>query len=172
MQRMILSFVAGCILGIGSSTLYAFDNNKVHRSINENSAQQSVLDQYVRDVIGFDNGLETYFAGIKIIEHLKDGGTAEDRLPRFFNHFHDPLEPWENAGLSWLPGIRSASCLIWAQNYAPLEEDTNQEEWFQARRSFYEALTTGSTEKYATTFKVLGRLMHLVSDMAVPAHVR
>jgi hypothetical protein len=58
------------------------------------------------------------------------------------------------------------------QAYAPLDEDTNQEEWFQARRSFYEALSTRSPEKYPSTFKVLGQLMHLISDMAVPAHAR
>jgi len=117
MQRIILSFVAGCILATEGTALYAFDNNKVHRSINENAAQQSELYQYVHDIIGFDNGLDTYFEGKKIIEHLKDGGTTEDRFTRPFKHFHDPLEPWEKAGLSWAPGLHSTSCLIWAQNY-------------------------------------------------------
>lgn len=151
---------------------YAFDNVILHPIINSAAAHQSSLDNYLKNIIGFSEGLTTGFPNQNALFFLADGGTTEDRFTRPFKHFHDPLEPWEKAGLSWAPGLHSTSCLIWAQNYSPLDNDTNQEEWFQARSSYYEALSTRSTESFAATFKTLGQLMHLVSDMAVPAHVR
>ncbi|NTV15680.1 MAG: hypothetical protein HGA96_17415 [Desulfobulbaceae bacterium] len=90
---------------------------------------------------------------------------------RVLNHFHDPVYPapsWSNAGY----GI-FYSALVWAQedNQSSSEYGTTYS-WVAARNSFYNALITGSESEYATTFRALGQVMHLVSDMAVPAHVR
>jgi hypothetical protein len=48
--------------------------------------------------------------------------------------------------------------------------------WDEARRSYYDALTaTNSSARdsaFADTFKAVGQVLHLIQDMAVPAHVR
>jgi hypothetical protein len=100
-------FVVELISG-SNTTTYAFDDKRVHPGINTKAAMQSSLDIYLKDVVGFPEGQDTTFADQTILTLIEEGGIAEDRLPRFFNHFHDPLEPWENAGLSWAPGIRPA----------------------------------------------------------------
>ena len=65
------------------------------------------------------------------------------------------------------------SALLWAQSNP---NSFNTVTWQQTRTHFYDALTSTSQEEiensFAKTFKNLGQLMHLVSDMAVPAHVR
>jgi hypothetical protein len=48
--------------------------------------------------------------------------------------------------------------------------------WDNARKYFYSALTSPGKaireDSYAKTFQAVGQVMHLLQDMAVPAHVR
>jgi hypothetical protein len=150
--------------------VFAYDEEYVHPAINENAALQSKL-EIVLDNLGFTEGLDKNFSGlgerISVKEWFKKGGTDEDDDPRYVEHFHIPLQPWENAGLwdSTLQVFKN-SCLIWAQRA------DNNYSWQEAREQYYLALTTGSEAHYADSFKTLGQIMHLVSDMAVPAHTR
>ncbi len=169
--------------------VYAFDNKKVHREINLNAVLQSGLvadpENYedpvsylVRD-LGMLNGLNEKFNDQQIWKWLQQGGKDEDDpWSRSFRHFHDPLKDWDNAGLtsSFLPSNLSA--IYWSQIPEP-EDDfdpRNDYSWPAARSYFYTALTASdsgiSEDNWAKTFKTLGYVMHLVSDMAVPAHVR
>jgi hypothetical protein len=56
--------------------------------------------------------------------------------------------------------------IYWAQS------SDNDYSWLLSRDYYYQALLTGSEEQYAKTFRSIGQVMHLVSDAAVPAHVR
>jgi len=107
----------------------------------------------------------------RVSRWLREGGKDEDEgapYPRVINHFHDPLQQWSHAGIFNV----GYSALIWAQDQSAPDNSPNLFTWKKARDNFYNALTTGSEQSYADTFLDLGHLMHLVSDMAVPAHVR
>lgn len=165
---------AGIIMAVSISPANAYEAKEVHPEINNSATRQSNLDQYLREVLGFKNGIDTEIEDKEIIWHFKSGGTAEDEdsLARPLTHFHDPLQPWASAGL-WKTTI---SALVWAQGHHADNEDAdigNVDGWEHARWAFYEALTHGNKpEMWAETFKNLGQVMHLNSDMAVPAHVR
>lgn len=155
-----------CIIFLSTTNCYSFDDKMVHPAINEASSQpeQSCLDEVLKE-IGFLDGINEFFRGTNGVDQevflwMSQGGKDEDADLRAFNHFHDPTKPWEDAGLF---GVANSS-LIWAQQ--------NDASWNVAREHYYLALTTGADEKYAATFVTLGQLMHLVSDKAVPAHVR
>ncbi|MBU1708679.1 MAG: hypothetical protein KKE17_01615 [Proteobacteria bacterium] len=178
-QIFILTFF---VCGVYSAGL-AYDEEKVHPQINISAAKQSLL--VTKDVlrqIGFEKGLnEELFSANEILtveRWIASGGTAED-VPyiQVLRHFHDPLQPWDNAGLlGELPvdidGWRRSS-LLQAQVKATNETQfPNHASWYWARNYYYEALTSGSESLFALTFKSLGQVMHLLSDTAVPAHVR
>jgi hypothetical protein len=104
----------------------------------------------------------------RIWQWIRDGGKEEDepewRCPM---HFHDPLSTnWDIAGLSIPPLGSFPSMIYWAQS------SDNDYSWLLSRDYYYQALLTGSEEQYAKTFRSIGQVMHLVSDAAVPAHVR
>ena len=69
---------------------------------------------------------------------------------------------------------RYTSMVFWAQTPIPDNdyELYNEYSWWSAKKSYQDALLTGSEKKYAHTFRSLGQLMHVVSDAAVPEHVR
>jgi hypothetical protein len=158
----VLSFIFGAFFVIVCpSVIWGFDNNDVHRKINKNAGEQSRLGEYLKSELYTSEGLDTKFGDKKVIQLLEVGGQVEDATPRPLNHFHDPLQPWESAGITG-----GSSALLWAQH------ESNEASWNKARQSYYQALITGAPEAYAATFTYLGQLMHLVSDMAVPAHVR
>jgi hypothetical protein len=148
------------------NNLFAYDDDNVHPAINENAAFQSSIDAVLNTQLGFPEGIETQLYDgvrqIKVWEWLRQGGTDEDDDPRYIEHFHDPLQSWISAGLFHT----NSSSVVWAQNPA------QQFSWQAARSAYYSAISTGSETNFAQTFLILGHLMHLISDMAVPAHVR
>ena len=130
-----------------------------------------------------------------ILDWIKAGSIVEDedgKIPKPWrprHHFHDPTR---NAGLDnltdhplwtgitylvgWVP--RGESALSWvtvgtSSQWVPLE---NVNTWDSARESFYDALTeqdkTWREGKLTATFLSLGKILHLLEDMGVPAHVR
>lgn len=180
MKRYIMVF--SCILLLSffllvlSNKSYAYDDKNVHPKINENAFKQSNF--YLGTLIE-SFGFNTVEKKLKVEELIKKGGKDEDGtldieilwIPldlvqgRYLRHFHDPLKPWGSAGLT-LTMPDSDSNLLWAQNP---DQDFS---WQNARILYYEALTTGNEQAFAGTFLTLGHLMHLIADMAVPAHVR
>lgn len=143
---------------------YSYDNQNMHPEINRNAAKQSMnLNSRLKD-LGFTLGVESVINKDKVWVWFRKGGKEEDepQLIRPANHFHDPLEPWESAG--WL--YVNNSSLLFAQDPIQLYS------WIRARNSYYDALKTGDESHYVATFETLGHIMHLISDTAVPAHVR
>jgi hypothetical protein len=109
---------------------------------------------------------------------------------RVMNHFFDPITL---AGLSVL-GVIGAPAPSWAMGVTPASafavpaEDTERGNHFtiyDAREAMYRALTGRSRDQspvafadverkryWATTFRALGDVVHLVQDMAQPQHTR
>ncbi len=104
---------------------------------------------------------------------------AED-IPatRVRHHFHNPLRPWAQSGLTF--GIKlGESSLLWNQELRQdgyLLAGTGSWSWQNARKQYLEALA-GSTKtqrekSFADLFRSLGQGTHLLQDATVPAHVR
>jgi len=115
----------------------------------------------------------------------------EDRfggVDRPLSHFYDPVN---NTGIS----LRGSPAPAWALGVAPsnmfadsMAEDTGRRNHFSvydARESMYRALTGRNVDNvivasdeaarrayWATTFRALGDLAHMIQDMAQPQHTR
>lgn len=150
----------------------AYDNTYTHKYINEKAVGKSDLDAVLTTSLDFNDGIREWIGKKQIWQWISDGGEEEDQPEwRCLRHFHDPLNAsWDNAGLLSL----YQSVIYWAQTPDPANSYglTNEYSWILAREYYYQALLTGSAEQYAKVFRTIGQLMHLVSDAAVPAHVR
>ncbi|MFA5352806.1 MAG: hypothetical protein WC291_01120 [Thermodesulfovibrionales bacterium] len=152
--------------------------------------------------IGFKEGLSEFLkwgsSERTVKKWLHEGAYREDEgnlwemkfnTARFNNHFHNPLRAavnWNIAGLDDYVSIPpffvfGESALLWAQDGIRQSDFRNSQSewdwsWQTIRMYFYRALTSVTDaerqEYFARTFRGLGHQMHLIQDMAVPAHVR
>lgn len=164
-----------------------------HETINERAAGISGTGSYLKNVLGLKDGLVTTFRRKSDDERtglrwILFGGGAEDlfdesewfgALYRSRNHFHNPLLTWDASGLrtfSLCPPfiVRGESSPRWAQNAD--QGQSGQAAWADARKAYFEALTLWAVvdrdDGWTRTLQVLGQQMHLVADLAVPAHTR
>ncbi|GKT07184.1 hypothetical protein [Desulforhabdus sp. TSK] len=178
-------FIFGLLIGIRAAS--AYDDEQAHPKINKLAVVNSNISTIVQNQLGMSGGVDTVLLqptltgiqAITVLELLELGGTKEDAETRYMNHFHDPLKPWEIAGL----GLHKSS-LLWAQEFLSgsgqgceptsdvYEADFNAYSWISAKNFYYQAIKTGSNALWAKTFRALGQVMHLLADSAVPAHVR
>lgn len=167
----MVKIIVFLLLICSSTNAFSYDKKQVHPAINETAAYQAnnLIDWlHSTGLIAPNDVLGKIILGRTVSEWFQQGGTDEDTPEsRALNHFHDPLESWEDAGLPF-----SHSALVWAQRGSADYPVPNRFSWRAARDYFYSALTTGQEAEYALTFRSIGQVMHLVSDMAVPAHVR
>ncbi len=179
-----------------------------HEAINEIIANQTInefsLNDYLMNHLGFVEGVGAELKGYsgkfkkdvkqRIWRWISEGGRTEDEPDgllrmdvnrgRSNNHFHNPLETWDRAGLD-SPYIilfptpitlhyTGESSVVWAQN--PNQDPGGNWSWHDARSYFYQALiATSKTQResqFVNTFRALGQLMHLIQDASVPLHVR
>jgi len=175
-RRVLLSvtLLGSILFGWAIDTLFAYDSNNVHPYINEEAVRTSLrFDAFLKS-IGYSKGVVDSIgihSSKKIFEYFRAGGSKEDEpLNRTFNHFHNPLRPWTAAGLG---GTRAPS-ISWVlhQNILGVKDRS----WAKARATFYEGLTLSRRDfremRLAYSFQALGQVMHLLSDVSVPAHVR
>jgi len=96
------SFLIGFALIIaGASTSIAYDQDTVHRNINENALVQSKTDDYLKNQLGFANGIEEIVKNQSIRVWIQEGGKLEDEpVCRTKFHFHDPVKPLDQASLT------------------------------------------------------------------------
>ena len=128
-----------------------------------------------------------------------DGSTYDLVSTRAYNHFHNPLKDWSNAGLdnSALAALNNyfysrdpVSAVLWgldqgAQDFS--QNTTGDWSWGKAKESYYIYLTgknyediimttteNGRNSFFADCFRSLGQTMHLLEDMSVPLplHIR
>jgi len=93
----------------------AWDNEKTHKDLSRIAAEKSVigLSSVYLDNLGFKYGLDEKFTWngkiLKTKEWIQDGAFYEDAgnwvnailaTARWKNHFHNPLKPWSEAGLT------------------------------------------------------------------------
>lgn len=169
MQRLLADmalclWISGCLL----APLAEGFEVQTHEVVNESAVKRSSLGALLNSQLGLADGIEHRIAGGRTVERwISLAGKWEDDGLRFLNHFHDPLKAWSKAGLG---GLSSAS-VIWAQS-----AEGNNWSWPRARSFFYQALTAASPADrdaaLADTFRSVGQVMHLVVDLAVPAHAR
>jgi len=166
-----------------------------HKAINEWILEHSVggfdFDQYTRQNLGIDGGMKVRslwyiylfdwltITGYKSPQELIAQGGIEEDEPfwRCRHHFHDPLQPWDQAGYHY-SGISGESSILWAQLEAGEQSSWNggNYSWYDARDYFYKALTGTDYEQrnkdLYKTFLAVGHLMHLIQDSSCPEHVR
>jgi hypothetical protein len=162
---------------------FALDQ-RTHRVINEIIVEGSYgqkIDTYLKENLIIPDGVRSSFNTKKVFELVGDGGYTEDisTIPyvRSFNHFHDPLKPWGQAGFSGpvaiLDPLPIRSSILWAQ---ATDQYFGDYSWINARDYFYKALIAQSnTERennFSYTFRAVGQVMHLIQDASVPAHTR
>lgn len=152
-------------LSLGTDS-HAWNAQITHSGLSETATEKSNLNLGVLSDLGLGN-MDEQVAGRSIKNWIAQGGVLEDKGIRFFNHFHNPLSAWEQAGLTDLVGGQSA--LLWAHQNADWS-------WSKVRGYFFDALKTTTPasreDLWAKTFEGVGHLIHLVQDMAVPAHTR
>jgi len=148
---------------------------ETHDAITARAVRTSAIDMILRNDIGISDGIEQASDGKTLAEWIRLGSIREDDLPRFLNHFHNPVRTWDAAGfrVPWpFLGVQLGfSSILW-------EQDTTRSgwSWWNARSFYLDALTrpqaAGRDERLARTFEALGHVVHLVQDAASPAHTR
>ena len=172
--RLTAIAVAYVVLGL-VATSNAYDTES-HRFFGQMAARRSALDSTVRTSLDLPEGQRMFLRNGALTLRIEDWvghGAREEDLPlrRVFNHFHNPLRPWRDAGLSI---ARGDSSVLWSQT--PSQSPGGTWTWAAARRAFLDALTLPAPDRrerrLADTFDTLGHLTHLVQDASVPAHTR
>ncbi len=170
------------------SNVWAF-NTDVHELLNGRAADVSSLDSYLKQNLGLTRGVVEPVNGEIVRRWIQIGGSAEDQffgiellgaLFRSINHFHNPLRTWDKAGLDAVTLLcpplvfKGEASVRWAQE--PNQGISGKAAWGDARQAFYQGLTLSSKSerdaKMAKMFQILGQQMHLIADLAVPAHTR
>ncbi|MFH7320186.1 hypothetical protein ACHHRT_06155 [Desulfurivibrio sp. D14AmB] len=200
MMNRIFSYSIAFFLCLPPSIALPFDDKKTHRELTvlaiEHSSLELFLDNQLALSGGYNSALKIGSTSRTATQWLREGAFLEDDPRcRASNHFHDPTKPWPEAMLTdstWYLNLRCGtsrySNLVWAtgmvdENQTPLHPPVNNDpninngrNWSVARDLFYHALTSSSQverEHYlAGTFLTLGHVLHLLQDMAVPAHTR
>jgi hypothetical protein len=170
-----LTVAGGCILAsVNSAAL----NTSTHALVNKAAAQHSLMDRIMRKHLYLQGGLAHVFGGKSALDWIAEGGIREDDAIRFLRHFHDPLQPWDTAGLDFF--VKFQSSIHWMQRPTTCDaatwRDGQDGTWGAARCSFFHALTQPSADDrelgWAHTLRALGQAMHLVVDASVPEHTR
>lgn len=190
---LLFILVLVVLVSFGFVNTWAWNDKRTHKDLSEKAAEHSVLSltsgNYLKS-LGFSKNIEEPFIlngkSKSVKEWIGEGGIKEDAgnifTAYYYNHFHNPLRIWSQAGLTTIyPSINGMSSLIWAQDTST----PNPWRWQKAREYYYIALTgkdfsglevASSKEKrdeyFAQTFKGLGHIIHLIEDAAQPAHVR
>ena len=147
----------------------------VHQKIADNAITASGVEQSLFNNMGIllnkDKFKDSSFFNMNAREWIEAGSDWEDNIVgtseelRFMNHFFDPKT---GSGLNF---VGAASSLVWGKDHG-----NNLFNWYRTRQHYHWALTapkkTDRDAAFARVFRALGQLIHLVHDLAVPAHVR
>lgn len=160
------------------------------------------IERFLKDYLGMPKGIDTLCGGNggrSVLDLVMQGATNEDAgwlwdtIPvRAAHHFYNPLKDeagglndFYNAGypnLYWawgeLNGEPLDNCVLTPLSYPwyYASSSCNAFSWRRTRELFYQALTSAHEEernqKFIYCYEALGRVLHLLQDVSVPAHVR
>jgi hypothetical protein len=180
-SKAILSAI--CFVGIFVGRLACALNEDTHELVNEAAIPRERLDRALRG-LGLRQGIDEPFQGFTATRWMRQGGRMEDDgsillgTARYLRHFHDPLQPWDSAGLKWPILGQHESSVRWMQRPGtqPKRCLAGDWSWQEARRYYLDALTCEDPDQrdqaWANLFRALGQVMHLVVDASVPEHTR
>ena len=201
-MKLSVFVISGLIPFFCSNTAGAFDNKSTHPEITKKAANVSVLkiNNCLNGYLGepFSKGLDSIVSDRTVLAWLQKGSSDEDPTIwpakcRASHHFHNPLLPWTQSQMTDTPfmdyicDVPRYSTVTWATGYAApppqgakitvaVSPSYKRESWDSARDSYQKALTSSANADrdtyFAKTFESLGHVLHLLQDMAVPAHVR
>jgi len=164
---LILS-VSGFLIWFVSSL--AYEPIPTHSALAEKSAR--LFNQYYQGNLSEEE-----------IQEIIQGAIKEDIPPRWINHFYDPTtgQGWTGERMGQLPaslvrqfaliGLSSAeavSTLNWVHNQKLQDRYLN----YQGNRTFEKAVYDYVQGNKKQAYRSLGHILHLIEDMAVPAHTR
>ena len=184
MTRMFL-LCAALVVSMEARIATAYEP-ETHREIAIQAAQpDGITDRVLKDDLDVKDGVKQVLLGQRLTlqELVGEGAFSEDSRLRYRNHFHNPLLPWDRAGLDLPLFPRFQSSVVWQQNR---DQDGffiggGNWSWQDARQRYLAALTglwlVENTREQrdlllADTFRTLGHLTHMVQDASVPAHSR
>ncbi len=162
--RLLLLIVCGA----ATSPVAGYEA-ETHRGISLKATSRSSVDLFLRESLGLPEGLLTAIDKNSLTDWVRAGSMHADDWTYFLNHFHNPLAAsWFEAGFPF-----GQSAILWGQN--PTQGYPSWS-WQNTRQYFLDALTsatkTDRDEALKSTFQGLGHLVHLIQDMASPAHTR
>jgi hypothetical protein len=180
-------FKAAVVILIGSMSVSALEV-QTHVLVGQQAvatwatAGRNHLDDILQGILDIPAGRATVLNGRQVQEWIDIGNRMEDEgwairinRGRYFNHFHDPLKQWDDAGLRF-DGPNQSSAL-WLENREQSQTAAGGNwSWHDARRMYYQAVT--APEKLdrdalmAATFRAIGQVMHLIVDASNPDHAR
>jgi hypothetical protein len=164
---IVLQVLALFIFLVPISKAISWDNKITHRDLTELATRNSALypgkEDYLNKNLGFEKGTEQGLkwesSNLTVLKWLQQGAEKEDTFPRYLNHFHQPLKPWDTAGLDdWVLLVHTTgqSALCWAQDETSQSGRAEGDwSWGRARQEYF-----------AKTFRGLEHRMHLAQDMA------
>ena len=174
MTQINKTILIAVVIILTRSSTYSFEVN-THSALSERAVQNSSVDDFLKSQLGLTVGVETNLSDGNttrtVIRWMQEGSVREDDNIRPANHFHDPLRTWDRAS----PFGFSAICWAQATNCRG-GSVANDFSWQQARQRYFNSLIASvqaeRDQNLALTFQTLGQLIHLVQDVATPAHSR
>ena len=171
-KTMTLLFVFSAVLNLFLVSQAGAFEVDTHKKLTEAAivTLESTLNTYLTENLGLEGGLNASVTGGTPRDLMKKGSIEEDEesLRRVLNHFHEPLF---HTGLLW-----GDSAIEWSLKAIGGQSPGGDWSWNDAREYYFKALTSetkSDRDKYwGMTFQALGHVMHLIQDMASPAHVR
>ena len=114
-----------CFIFVFPINLFSWDDTRTHPHITTNATISSDLQEVLQDQLNLQQGMLTkiydYDLAALYREHTINGwidyGAEQEDTPmcRASNHFHNPLELWNQAGLTDTLGVVNAIC--WFGDY-------------------------------------------------------
>jgi len=170
MKKLIIYIVLLILISLPD---YAFSYKEAtHRALNYSVANNQNnlpnMADCLKNKLGYSS-VKDEVNGMQIIKWFENAGAQEDAIPRFTNHFHEPISNKGFAGMF-------DPAPLWAQKAAGNQWPGGAYSWLDARQYFYRSLTgTNKADRefdLTGSFRSLGQVMHLVQDMSVPEHTR
>src|SRR3990172_12956571 len=112
-----------------------------HQAIAERTVGVASLSSYLRNQLGLRGGVTETFLGQRVDQWIISGARTED-VPdaRVRHHFHNPLRPWNQAGLTFLGVQLGESSVHW--NQEPRQDSfwfagSGSWSWHNARKQYF-----------------------------------